>query len=142
MMEEKQEDIVHSDSFSMDFSDATSSDWSLFISSDESSFTTESTRNSFSTVDYGDAAGLDHIASLFSPYYGPEYPISSTISCTKFSPCKVETRFVSESKAFVVDSSKNFVHRGQNLEPVNLSSGGRYKSSRKDWLLAPNSKVL
>ncbi|KAH7682260.1 Ubiquitinyl hydrolase 1 protein [Dioscorea alata] len=121
-----------SDSFSMDFSDATSSDWSLFTSSDESSFTTESTRNSFSTVDYGDAAGLDPIASLFSPYYGPEYPISSTISCTKFSPCKVETRFVSESKAFVVDSSKNFVHRGQNLEPVNLSSGGRYKSSRKD----------
>ncbi|KAM0944547.1 putative ubiquitinyl hydrolase 1 [Dioscorea sansibarensis] len=121
-----------SDSFSMDFSDATSSDWSLFTSSDESSFTTESTRNSFSTVDYGDAAGLDPIASLFSPYYGPEYPVSSTISCTKFSPCKVETRFVSESKAFVVDSSKNFVHKGRNLEPVNLSSVGRYKSSQKD----------
>ncbi|KAJ0989370.1 hypothetical protein J5N97_007726 [Dioscorea zingiberensis] len=121
-----------SDSFSMDFSDATSSDWSLFTSSDESSFTTESTRNSFSTVDYSDAAGLDPIASLFSPYYGPEYPISSTVSCTRFSPCKAETRFVSESKAFVVDSSKNVVHKGRNLERVDVSSAGRYKGSLKD----------
>ncbi|CAL9748066.1 unnamed protein product [Musa acuminata subsp. burmannicoides] len=43
---------THLDAWSMEFSDATSSDWTLFTSSDDSSFTTESTRDSFSTVDY------------------------------------------------------------------------------------------
>ncbi|KAK7313220.1 hypothetical protein VNO77_37771 [Canavalia gladiata] len=38
------------------FSDATSSDWSIFTSSDEASFISESTMESFRTVDYGDSA--------------------------------------------------------------------------------------
>jgi len=96
----------YDDSVSLDFSDATSSEWSLFTSSDESSFTTESTRDSFSTVDHGDAAGLDPISSIFSPpYYVPEYPQSNTISCTKVSPCRAQTRFFSERRGFVLDSS-------------------------------------
>ncbi|URD92697.1 ubiquitin carboxyl-terminal hydrolase [Musa troglodytarum] len=52
------------DTSSMEFSDATSSDWTLFASSDDSSFTTESTRDSFSTA--------------------PEHVHSDTIAFSKF----------------------------------------------------------
>ncbi|KAH8494149.1 hypothetical protein H0E87_020783 [Populus deltoides] len=56
----------------MDFSDATSSDRSLFTSSDEASFTTESTRDSFSTIDYADACNADAFSSIFNDLYAPE----------------------------------------------------------------------
>ncbi|KAK1280590.1 hypothetical protein QJS04_geneDACA003126 [Acorus gramineus] len=89
----------------MDFSDSTSSDRSLFTSSDDASFTTESTRDSFSTVDCADTTNFDSISSIFSSFYGSEYPHNSTISCKKFSPCKLQTRFFKETKGFVSDSS-------------------------------------
>ncbi|XP_073117130.1 ubiquitin C-terminal hydrolase 15 [Elaeis guineensis] len=136
-------------SLNVDFSDATSSDWSLFTSSDESSFTTESTRDSFSMVDYGDNANLDPISSIFSPFYVPEYSYSNGISCTKFSPCRPQTRFFSESMGCVMDSSMpsqslGDVHKERNLEQLlafsseSLSSAsscslyGRYRSNTKD----------
>ncbi|XP_068666951.1 ubiquitin C-terminal hydrolase 15-like [Aristolochia californica] len=109
-----------------DYSDATSSDWSLFTSSDESSFTTESTRDSFSTVDYSDTLNGDPVSSLFSTLGIPEYN-NSTISCKMYSPCRPHTRFFSESKGFVLDSSVqgprpgSFVHTGKNSEEVSVS---------------------
>ncbi|CAA6665255.1 unnamed protein product [Spirodela intermedia] len=51
----------------LDFSDATSSDWSLFTSSDESSFTTESVSDSFSVADYSDTAPRPHLLHLRLP---------------------------------------------------------------------------
>ncbi|KAL8239339.1 hypothetical protein R6Q59_015906 [Mikania micrantha] len=56
----------------VDFSDAASSDWSIFTSSDDASFTTESTRDSFSTID-----NTDNNTS----YVPPDY----TVSCSRFS---------------------------------------------------------
>ncbi|KAF2287621.1 hypothetical protein GH714_001908 [Hevea brasiliensis] len=55
----------------MEFSDATSSGWSLSASSDEASFTTESTSDSFGTVDYTDACNADTFSSIFSNLYAP-----------------------------------------------------------------------
>ncbi|KAL7185753.1 hypothetical protein ACSBR2_027673 [Camellia fascicularis] len=87
------------------YSDATSSDWSIFTSSDDASFTTESTRDSFSTVDYADACNADPFTSIFNTIYRPEYSSSRrTISCNMFSSGKSETRFASEGKGFVLDS--------------------------------------
>ncbi|PSS05905.1 Ubiquitin carboxyl-terminal hydrolase [Actinidia chinensis var. chinensis] len=88
---------------SMEFSDATSSDWSIFTSSDDASFTTESTRDSFSTVDYADHA--DPISSIFNTIYGPDqYSSPRTMSCSMFSSSNPQTRFVSEKNGFVLDS--------------------------------------
>ncbi|KAK1418123.1 hypothetical protein QVD17_27262 [Tagetes erecta] len=56
----------------VDFSDAASSDWSIFTSSDDASFTTESTRDSFSTIDYTDNN---------TPFVPPDH----TSSCSRFS---------------------------------------------------------
>jgi hypothetical protein len=76
-----------------DFSDAnSSSEWSLFTSSDESSFTTESTRDSFSMLDYSENSNsnpnpnpsLDPFASIFGP---PYYEVS----------CRPQTRYYVES---------------------------------------------
>lgn len=136
-------------SLKVDFSDAASSDWSLFTSSDESSFTTESTRDSCSTVDHGDNANLDPISSIFSPFYAPEYSCSNGISRTKFSPCRPQTRFFLESTGCVMDSSMpsqslGDVHKERNLEQLlafsseSLSSAssyslyGQYRSNAKD----------
>ncbi|XP_011044935.1 PREDICTED: ubiquitin carboxyl-terminal hydrolase 15-like isoform X4 [Populus euphratica] len=63
----------------MDFSDATSSDRSLFTSSDEASFTTESTRDSFSTIDYADACNADAFSSIFNDLYAPESSYQNTL---------------------------------------------------------------
>ncbi|XP_068636012.1 ubiquitin C-terminal hydrolase 15-like isoform X2 [Aristolochia californica] len=109
-----------------DYSDATLSDWSLFTSSDESSFTTESTRDSFSTVDYSETLNGEPVSSLFSTLGIPEYT-NSTVSCKMYSPCRPHTKFFSESKASVLDSSVpgplpgSFVHKGKNLEEVSVS---------------------
>ncbi|KAJ8616659.1 hypothetical protein MRB53_036031 [Persea americana] len=117
---------TYTDSSGMDFSDATSSsDWSLFTSSDESSFTTESTRDSFSTVDYSDPFNMDPIFSIFNSVSIPEYT-NSSVSCTKFLPCRPLTRFFSESRGFVVDSSMSTqplcsVHNGRSPERVTAS---------------------
>lgn len=63
----------------VDFSDATSSEWSIFTSSDDTSFTTESTRDSFSTIDYIDN---DPISSIFNAIYATS---DYTVSCSRSS---------------------------------------------------------
>ncbi|VFQ61905.1 unnamed protein product [Cuscuta campestris] len=85
------------------------SDWSLFTSSDEASFTTESTRDSFSTVDY---AADGTAATAFDPF-APDYATSRTIACNMFSGSRARTTFFSEKKGFVVDS---------HMPSANLSS--------------------
>ncbi|KAE8124593.1 hypothetical protein FH972_019460 [Carpinus fangiana] len=87
----------------MEFSDATSSDWSLFTSSDEASFTTESTRDSFSTVDYADTCNIDSMSSIFNALYAPEYSRYSA-SCRKFSSSRPHTGFLSEQKGHILNS--------------------------------------
>lgn len=87
----------------VEFSDATSSDWSLFTSSDEASFTTESTRDSFSTVDYADASNGDPF-SIFNNLYTPESSSFYTDSCRMFSTSRPHTRYVLEEKGYVFDS--------------------------------------
>ncbi|KAL2331214.1 hypothetical protein Fmac_018795 [Flemingia macrophylla] len=79
---------TYAENIRREFSDATSSDWSLFTSSDEASFTTESTRDSFSTVDYGDSCNMDPISSIFN--YTPEK------SYLKFSHSRPVTRVFPE----------------------------------------------
>lgn len=78
----------------VDFSDATSSDWSLFTSSDEASFTTESTSDSFSAVDTADACNIDTVSSIFNTLCAPEHSSYST-SCRKFSTIRPHARFLS-----------------------------------------------
>lgn len=101
-----------------EFSDATSSDWSLFTSSDEASFTTESTRDSFSTVDYGDSCNMDPISSIFN--YTPEK------SYMKFSHSRPVTR-VFPQKGHIeqlqrIDHSKR-VNHSSNEHPPNGNCG-------------------
>ncbi|KAL1817952.1 hypothetical protein ACET3Z_020526 [Daucus carota] len=91
----------------MDFSDATSSDWSIFTSSDDASFTTDSTRDSFSTVDHADAGNMDLSASLFNSFCAPEYPSHKTVSCSRFSSSKFRERFVHEENGNVYDSGND-----------------------------------
>lgn len=88
----------------MDFSDATSSDWSIFTSSDDASFTTDSTRDSFSTVDYTDVGNMDFSASIFNSLCAPEYPSHKTVSCSRFNTSKLRERFVHEENGNVYDS--------------------------------------
>ncbi|OMO92648.1 Peptidase C19, ubiquitin carboxyl-terminal hydrolase 2 [Corchorus olitorius] len=87
----------------MEFSDATASDWSLFTSSDEASFTTESTRDSFSTVDHADASNGDPF-SIFNNLYTPESSSCNTVSCRMFSTSRPQTRYVLEETGYVMDS--------------------------------------
>lgn len=91
---------TYSEPISMEFSDARSSDWSLFTSSDEASFTTESTRDSFSTVDYADTCNIDTFSSIFNTLYAPEYS-RNTVSCRTFPNSNMETKFVLEKKGYV-----------------------------------------
>ncbi|CAA7401988.1 unnamed protein product [Spirodela intermedia] len=95
----------------LDFSDATSSDWSLFTSSDESSFTTESVSDSFSVADYSDTAALDPISSIFG-YHLPDRAAaaasrssgSSLSHASAASGSPSQTHFFRETRGFVVDS--------------------------------------
>ncbi|XAR68212.1 Ubiquitinyl hydrolase 1 [Bertholletia excelsa] len=116
--------VIRNRSPSMEFSDATSSDWSVFTSSDEASFTTESTRDSFSTVDYSDAGNLDPFSSIFSTVYGPEHSSHRTISCNMFSGSKPQTVFVSEGKNFILDSETFF---SDHRYGFNVKSGSDLK---------------
>lgn len=94
---------TYTESMTAEFSDATSSDWSIFTSSDEASFTTESTRDSFSTVDYADAA--DPFSSIINSLCASEYSSNRTVACSMFSSSKPHTRFFSERKGSVLDST-------------------------------------
>ncbi|XP_071715714.1 ubiquitin carboxyl-terminal hydrolase 15 [Rutidosis leptorrhynchoides] len=81
-----------------DYPDTTSSDWSIFTSSDDASFTTESTRDSFSTIDYTDN-NIDPISSIFNtPYTHHDYLSRNTVSCSRFSRSKTHTRFMEEDE--------------------------------------------
>ncbi|KAL3503027.1 hypothetical protein ACH5RR_037476 [Cinchona calisaya] len=90
--------------FRTEFSDAASNYWSLFTSSDEASFSTESTRDSLSTVDYADVSNIDPLSSIFSNVYSSGYPPQETLACCMFSTSKARTRFFSEEKGCVVES--------------------------------------
>ncbi|MBA0758959.1 hypothetical protein Gotri_021907 [Gossypium trilobum] len=95
---------MYAEPSNMEFSDATSSDWSLFTSSDEASFTTESTRDSFSTVDYTDTGNGGDPFSIFNNLYTPESSSCNTVSCSMFSTSRPHTRYVLEEKGYVLDS--------------------------------------
>ncbi|KAK3013543.1 hypothetical protein RJ639_008366, partial [Escallonia herrerae] len=110
-----------------EFSDATSSDWSIFTSSDEASFTTESTGDSFSTVDYADACNLEPFSSIFNSLYSPEYSPHKTVSCSRFSGSKSETKLMFERSGFVFDSYMSTqpidrLRKGENSKQVNAPS--------------------
>ncbi|KAB2006331.1 hypothetical protein ES319_D11G337200v1 [Gossypium barbadense] len=111
------------DPINMEFSDATSSDWSLFTSSDEASFTTESARDSFSTVDYADASNGDTF-SIFNNLSTPESSSYNTVSCRMFSTSRPYTRFALEETGYVYDSyssmQPDFGYH-ENLEQVSDS---------------------
>ncbi|XP_052887301.1 ubiquitin carboxyl-terminal hydrolase 15-like isoform X2 [Gossypium arboreum] len=95
---------MYAEPSNVEFSDATSSDWSLFTSSDEASFTTESTRDSFSTVDYTDTSNGGDPFSIFNNLYTPESSSCNTVSCSMFSTSRPHTRYVLEEKGYVLDS--------------------------------------
>lgn len=96
---------TYTESMTTEFSDATSSDWSLFTSSDEASFTTESTRDSFSTVDYADASVTDPFSSMINSLCSSEYSSNRTVACSMFSSSRPHTRFFTERTASVLDST-------------------------------------
>ncbi|KAH9611605.1 hypothetical protein KSS87_007788, partial [Heliosperma pusillum] len=93
----------------MEFSDATASDWSLFTSSDDASFTSESTRDSFSITDHSDMCHVDPFSSMFSH----SHPAHRTVSCRMFSGSKPTTRYISEETGYILDS-ENFVNYETN----------------------------
>ncbi|KAI9184902.1 hypothetical protein LWI28_002313 [Acer negundo] len=111
---------------SVESSDAISSDWSLFTSSDEASFTTESTRDSFSTVDYADTCNVDQVSD-FNTKYAPESASLETVCCRTFSNSWPQTRFISEEmKGYVMESYpsthfQNSVQRERSLRQVSDS---------------------
>lgn len=94
----------HVKSRKMEFLDANSSDWSIFTSSDDASFTTESTRDSFSTVDYADGGNMDPLSSIFNTVYVPEYSSHKTVSCCSYDSSKSHKRYASVENGFVLDS--------------------------------------
>lgn len=138
---------MYAEPISMEFSDATSSDWSLFTSSDEASFTTESTRDSFSTVDYADASSGDPF-SIFNNLYTPESSSCNTVSCRMFSTSRPQTGYVLEEKGYVLDSyssaqpvirvQENLKQVGNSLTKISLDSDNgmfvKYGSNPKNTL--------
>lgn len=96
--------------------ESSSSEWSLFTSSDEASMTTESTRDSFSTVDYTDVCHVGDTSSPFSIfnnlYHNVEPSPHNTVACRMFSGAKPETRYFVEeetnhNKTVMMDSSSH-----------------------------------
>lgn len=126
---------TYAENIGREFSDATSSDWSLFTSSDEASFTTESTRDSFSTVDYGDSCNMDPISSIFN--YTPENTRSS-VCHRKFLHSRPLTRFFPENgytfdpnlsnypseRLRILNQSKKVSH--SSIEPPSNGNCGSY----------------
>lgn len=119
-----------SDSRNVEFSDATSSDRSFFTSSDEASFTTESTRDSFSTVDYADAAcNIDPFSSIFNTLYAPDYSSHKTVSYSRFSRSRPQSRFVSEGKKSVMESIEAFPSDSTYVKYHSSSEDGTRRTS-------------
>ncbi|KAL2473151.1 Ubiquitin carboxyl-terminal hydrolase 15 [Forsythia ovata] len=111
-----------------EFSDATSSDWSLFTSSDDASFTTGSTRDSFSTVDAFDASNVDPISSIFNCLYSSQ---RSVLYCM-FPGSKPETRFVFEGRGYVLDSEST-VEDGSVNSGAHVKFGKGKDRTNKKW---------
>lgn len=109
---------TYAESIGREFSDATSSDWSIFTSSDDASFTTESTRDSFSTVDYGDSCNMDPISSIFN--YTPENSRSS-VCHRKFLHSRPLTRFVPGNGGHVSNTGSPSHHPERELIRMNQS---------------------
>ncbi|TYH46753.1 hypothetical protein ES332_D11G361000v1 [Gossypium tomentosum] len=90
---------------------------------DEASFTTESARDSFSTVDYADASNGDTF-SIFNNLSTPESSSYNTVSCRMFSTSRPYTRFALEETGYVYDSyssmQPDFGYH-ENLEQVSDS---------------------
>lgn len=112
----------------MEFLDANSSDWSIFTSSDDASFTTESTRDSFSTVDYADGGNMDPLSSIFNTVYVPEYSSHRTVSCCSHDSSKSHKRYASVDNEFVFESSlstqypERRLHIGEDWKHDNVPS--------------------
>ncbi|KAK1362392.1 Ubiquitin carboxyl-terminal hydrolase 15 [Heracleum sosnowskyi] len=112
----------------MEFLDANSSDWSIFTSSDDASFTTESTRDSFSTVDYADGSNMDPLSSIFNTAYVPEYSSLRTVSCCSYNSSKSHKRYASVENTFVFESSlsthspERRLHIGEDWKHDNVPS--------------------
>ncbi|KAI4342442.1 hypothetical protein MLD38_027069 [Melastoma candidum] len=90
----------------IDLCDSTSSDWSLFTSSDEAALTTESTRDSFSTVDT-DRSNADRSPSTHNP---GDQPWQNPVPCRLYSSGKAQTSYVSEDRGYVLDSDLTRQH--------------------------------
>ncbi|XP_074311208.1 ubiquitin carboxyl-terminal hydrolase 15 isoform X2 [Silene latifolia] len=101
----------------MEFSDATASDWSLFTSSDDASFTSESTRDSFSLTDHSDMCHVDPFTSMFSH----SHPSHRTVSCRMFSGSQPTTQYISEETGYILDS-ENFVNYETNSSDCFVTS--------------------
>ncbi|XP_073142932.1 ubiquitin carboxyl-terminal hydrolase 15-like isoform X2 [Henckelia pumila] len=99
-----------------EFSDATSCNSPLFTSSDDSSFTTESTSDSFSTLDYMDTVPFP---SVFQSLYPTDSLSRRTISCSMFPGSIPETGYVHEEKGFVsVSYVQNHTNQDWRGDPV------------------------
>ncbi|XP_021718867.1 ubiquitin carboxyl-terminal hydrolase 15-like [Chenopodium quinoa] len=101
------------------FSDATTSDWSLFTSSDEASFTSESTRDSFSTADYSDNGNVESFSSMFGIHSTRVRPTQRMVSCSMFSGSKPVTRYVSEQTGYILDSD-HAMYPLENMQKGNM----------------------
>ncbi|KAL1820842.1 ubiquitin carboxyl-terminal hydrolase 15 [Daucus carota subsp. sativus] len=121
-------DGIHGKSRKIEFLDANSSDWSIFTSSDDASFTTESTRDSFSTVDYADGGNMDPVSSIFNTVYMSEYSSHRTVSCCSYDSSRSHKRYASVENGFVFDSSisnqslEKSLHIGNDWRHVNAPS--------------------
>lgn len=121
-------DGIHAKSTKMEFLDANSSDRSIFTTSDDASFTTESTRDSFSTVDYADGGNMDPVSSIFNTVYMSEYFSHRTVSCCSYDSSRSHKRYASVENGFVFDSSisnqslEKSLHIGNDWRHVNAPS--------------------
>ncbi|XP_075522235.1 ubiquitin carboxyl-terminal hydrolase 15-like isoform X2 [Primulina tabacum] len=98
-----------------EFSDAASCNSPLFTSSDDSSFTTESTSDSFSTADYVDTVPF---SSVFQSLYPADSVSRRTISCSMFPDSIPEAGYVHEEKGFVsVSFVQNLTSQDCGVDP-------------------------
>lgn len=95
--------------------------WSLFRSSDEASFTTESTRDSFSNVDYASTCNIDTIPSIFNTLYGPQYSRNFDSSREVMSKPKEILVFLDKNKTVWFVNSSHFPTFNNNFNANKIS---------------------
>ncbi|KAL9236507.1 hypothetical protein vseg_011168 [Gypsophila vaccaria] len=113
-----------------EYSDATSSDWSLFTSSDDASFSSESTRDSFSTLDYPDTCHVDPFSSVLGPLPARDRPSQRTVSCRMFSGSQPVTRYISEQTGYIINSDNPISESYPSDDPY--QNFVNYESSASD----------